>query len=712
MKTFRHHLFCFALLSISVLLNANPPSPNPPGIIERENVPQFVFLGFDDNTRAEGINWILDFIDTLRNPEGSGNIYTFDGTKPSVSFLSISSVIEARPSVAQAHRRAYDLGHEIGNHSHNHISYGDSLPTASYQTWLAEISSFTQTVSSLLDIPSEEIYGFRAPYLHFSDTTFKVLSDLGYLYDCSVQEGFQRAQDGTDFLWPYTMEEGSPGWNDVWVRWDSRRTPISSHPDLWQLPNHTFMIPLTDEECLEYGIEPGLLQRMSTNTSVFNNDRISGSDYSLWHTYRLSANEVLGILKYNLDKRLEGNRAPFFFSAHSQYYTEEYAKDIPNATLEEMREAVEQFILYALSIPEVRMVSGRHVINWCKQPVPLYDTPQLYTLTVNDGSGSGEYEAGSAVTITANPAPSGQAFSQWSGDISDVENIYGSVTVVTVPDSNITISATYIDILPDDTSNTGNIIANINWNTHHDNYGSDTDTGYGLNGLDTITIDYNLVPRPSSTQRPWVALTAELRNNLSGLHRIIITYRSTTDLYMTLDQNIPYETIPSHRALLTGSSEWRTDTLILSNGRFELPPWADPETELNLSETRKISLWPAVTDYSEQNEGCFEISQIVLFGVEWDFNSILVSATTRTQPGSFSLRATPQALSLNVPKSGSYTISIHSLDGRLISRLPDQRLVQGGNSINWNITSPGAQLFIITVTGEGVSQSRKISFVK
>jgi len=39
-----------------------------------------------------------------------------------------------------------------------------------------------------------------------------------------------------------------------------------------------------------------------------------------------------------------------------------------------------------------------------------------YTLTVNSGTGGGEYVMGATPTITADAAPSGQQFDAWVGD--------------------------------------------------------------------------------------------------------------------------------------------------------------------------------------------------------------------------------------------------------------------------------------------------------
>src|SRR5204863_146776 len=61
--------------------------------------------------------------------------------------------------------------------------------------------------------------------------------------------------------------------------------------------------------------------------------------------------------------------------------------------------------------------------------------------TVNSGSGSGSYTNGQVVGITANAAPAGQVFDQWSG--ATVANPLATSTTLTMPGSNATVTATY-----------------------------------------------------------------------------------------------------------------------------------------------------------------------------------------------------------------------------------------------------------------------------
>src|SRR3989344_194240 len=74
---------------------------------------------------------------------------------------------------------------------------------------------------------------------------------------------------------------------------------------------------------------------------------------------------------------------------------------------------------------------------------PTPNTPTTYTLTVNSGSGSGSYTAGTVVNVTANAPPTGQMFDRWTGDTSSVANVNSPNTTVTMPASNVTITATY-----------------------------------------------------------------------------------------------------------------------------------------------------------------------------------------------------------------------------------------------------------------------------
>ena len=67
-----------------------------------------------------------------------------------------------------------------------------------------------------------------------------------------------------------------------------------------------------------------------------------------------------------------------------------------------------------------------------------------YRVTVVGGSGGGMFPAGARVSVTANPAPAGQAFDRWTTeDGVTFANENAASTTFTMPDKTVTVTATY-----------------------------------------------------------------------------------------------------------------------------------------------------------------------------------------------------------------------------------------------------------------------------
>jgi hypothetical protein len=64
-------------------------------------------------------------------------------------------------------------------------------------------------------------------------------------------------------------------------------------------------------------------------------------------------------------------------------------------------------------------------------------------VNVNDGSGGGLFAAGKAVTVTAGPAPSGQHFVKWVGDVVQLDDATKASATLTMPKAYVSIRATY-----------------------------------------------------------------------------------------------------------------------------------------------------------------------------------------------------------------------------------------------------------------------------
>lgn len=67
----------------------------------------------------------------------------------------------------------------------------------------------------------------------------------------------------------------------------------------------------------------------------------------------------------------------------------------------------------------------------------------LYTLTVNNGTGDGNYTEGTVVPISANTPGAGQVFEEWGGDIAHIADISSANTSVTMPTNAVTVTALY-----------------------------------------------------------------------------------------------------------------------------------------------------------------------------------------------------------------------------------------------------------------------------
>jgi hypothetical protein len=250
---------------------ASPPGIQPPAGLLPAQAPQFIVFGSDDNGNSGlegsgatgGLHFLTELFLGRRNPAGSGNPLTFDSSPLHFSFYVNTYYIQAalaeKPAygsegenpvfIKRAWKEALDNGHEIGVHTHAH-PHGREF---SQRQWLEEMQRCIDILGRPYDaaespehpgrgsgmgVGRELLAGFRTPFLEYNDNTLKAARQLGFLYDCSLEEGTQPDQDGSDFLWPYRLDNGSPG-----------NTPlVGRHPGLWEIPVYVFIVP-PDSEC-------------------------------------------------------------------------------------------------------------------------------------------------------------------------------------------------------------------------------------------------------------------------------------------------------------------------------------------------------------------------------------------------------------------------------------------------------------------------------
>ena len=62
---------------------------------------------------------------------------------------------------------------------------------------------------------------------------------------------------------------------------------------------------------------------------------------------------------------------PMLFGMHSKIYATADTEPLTQASVADRRAGVVEFLRYAVTIPEVRVVTTKAVLDWLRKPVPL-----------------------------------------------------------------------------------------------------------------------------------------------------------------------------------------------------------------------------------------------------------------------------------------------------------------------------------------------------
>jgi hypothetical protein len=402
-------VFAAATLAATLAWSTQPPGLHP------LDVPQLVAVTFDDNfvsgigEPSGGMTWATDFLRGLKNPAGASLAATFDGTPVRTSFYN-NCVYLQDEGTRESWRTAREDGHEIANHTVNH-AHGGSYTE---QSWNDEIGPCTAALSHReggVGVAAADVRGFRAPFLAYSGALFPALLTQGLKYDSSIQSCWGEAQDGGSCGFPHTLDQGSPDAVDLSRKFGTPSVPPT--PGLWEVTASALFVP-PDELAAQYGVTPGLRGRIPTDMAAPSyydaaSGRIAGLDITLFVDAGLSAAEVLATLKYTLDLRLAGNRAPFVFIGHTHVYASNYGSAPQAPSAEERQGAIEAFIEYALTKPMVRMRPVADILTWMSAPAPLGGVVTMPLGGGGAGGAAGAQAVGSAGTSTAIAGGGGSA---------------------------------------------------------------------------------------------------------------------------------------------------------------------------------------------------------------------------------------------------------------------------------------------------------------
>ena len=334
-----------------------PLTNEPPTGFTRAQTPVFLCFGIDDNKYSDGMEWMRDVLFKGKsNPQGLGNPATYDGSPVNASFYLIGNA-----ALKQTWRSLYDSGFEMGGHTWTHSFKMSDL---NLDESLKEMFPTNKYMVNECGIPQSHIVGFRTPFLATSaeggkTITLDAAKMLGYRYDCSLAAsgiGAGTYLEG-DSYYPCTLEKGFMFYNSIVV------------PGFWQFP-HYVMATTSPVKAPNWFTSLDAMWTMA-GVKAFDSGFWPHVDAAKPNT---SAADFLKFLKWTLDASIRGNRAPIDIGLHSDYYAIKNTSTAPFATsVEARRQVLIDFLAYAMSKPDVRIVSHVDVLRWLTNPTALED---------------------------------------------------------------------------------------------------------------------------------------------------------------------------------------------------------------------------------------------------------------------------------------------------------------------------------------------------
>lgn len=320
-----------------------------PGGIPTLEAPQFLLVTIDDCMTEESERDVRSLLDgTLRNPDGRPVPVTY--------FLSLEHCQQGVRSEAALVRQRYESGDEIAIHTRTHATSEHTTADA----WRAEIDS-VRTFLAEAGVRSEAVRGFRAPHTATNDALFRVLREMGFLYDSSIYEApywSQVSRGPAALIWPYTFDRWGPSFAERAQRCEQfqpqNRCPDGPVPGLWEIPIYQYVTHADPNTARHIGaFDPG---NPYYNPVPPNEPEV-----------RVTAAELEAILNLHFNARYNGNRAPMNFSFHP-----------PTMADPRFQPAFRSILRAALGRGDVWAMTLQGLVEWIERPVPAAAMPAWY----------------------------------------------------------------------------------------------------------------------------------------------------------------------------------------------------------------------------------------------------------------------------------------------------------------------------------------------
>jgi len=323
-----------------------------------------------------------------------------------------------------------------------------------------------------------------------------------------------------------------------------------------------------------------------------------------------------------------------------------------------------------------------------------------YTLTVNSGTGDGNYKSGTSVAITADLPATGKMFDRWSGDSKLLADSLASATTLTMTTKAATITAIYKDIpVGIDSSNLSvNLIEHAGWEAVADEYGStaNIDTANLTKG---VSAQYVTVADDEAAEKyAYSIISGYFEKPFTETKLFKVTYTADKPVRMVLDQEpLSADGIAFGYDLPAGTDK----TLYLELKSFTQPDWIETAQKATLDLTKVTSI--SFEAVNRPASTAFALSE--LKATNYTIDSTGISANKLAKPTSLQFAGiSAGTLNLQIPTAGTYAISVFSLNGRQLFS-ETRSLSAGSVAIPSGLTNSG--VYLISIEGLGVKSMFK-----
>lgn len=476
------------------------------------------------------------------------------------------------------------------------------------------------------------VSGFRAPRLEVNSNMFFALAELGYLYDTGLEGGHDETKDGTNFVWPYTVDNGIP--HTFAVRKNgATNVAIDSLPvgtGLWEYPVNVVIVH-PDDRSEVYDAYTKIMKADGEDVSAYkdewvqNNGKITCFDFNMFVLWGMTGPQAERALNYTLDLRMKGNKAPLHVGCHTDYFSPIY--DI--ATL--MSPENENSFGLALEYN-----------NWKTRQTAFENF-------VDYGLSKGAYF--------------------WTGE--------QTINYVKELASKATIGDTKVDVAPD------------SWSLMSEGGATGTET---VSNLDNISMT---IP---TGEAAWGGYYASVDGSkFKGLSHIELDYTTNAPLYFSFN----YGDGSRREVLLNNLGVKDVKSGLIPYEAFEEKSTGtadrlDPTNIIGIAVyPQKIGDKEAAVNFSAKN---------IAFHVG---APVGVTKQTSIAKSTIALNGIQNGdLKLSVGSAGNYSVDLYSASGRLVKSLSDVPLASGAQSVAVGDFSAG--LYIVKVTGMASNVVSKI----